>query len=574
MIVLGMIGLDMHPAACLLRDGQLVALAEEERFIRWKGAHGQLPGFAAQYCLQAAEISIQEVDYIAFAWNMPRYRTFMPRFFAGQFLRNLGKQGEGNVSEVLDLLLRFQPKTVERKIRDTLRKVGIRGKLPPIEFVTHHLCHAASTFYASGFEEAAILVIDGSGEQQCSTIFHGKGLNIRQVESFDIPQSLGWFFAGLTDYLGFTPYRDEGKVMGLAPYGQHREEYVDKLRRVLRSQGDGTYRVDPGFLLLGKHEHGAHYSNRLVDLLGKARYRGEPLEARHRDIAWATQDALETAAIALARRALEKVGSRFLCTAGGVALNCKMNGRIRAALAPQQFFVQPLAYDAGTCLGAAMEVARRAGDDPRFDQKHTYFGPDYSNAQVEAALKNAAVDYETPAAPARVVAEAIAQGRIVGHFQGRSEMGPRALGNRSILAKATDPGMREHVNRRAKFRESWRPFCPSLLDRARAEFVQDASSAPFMIVAYDVKEEHREALNSVAHVDGSIRPQTVTPEQNPRFAEVIEEVERYTGFPVVLNTSFNVRGEPVVLSPYDALRTFYSSGIDLLSIGDFIVRKP
>jgi carbamoyltransferase len=573
-LILGVSAFGQNPGACLLRDGQLVAFAEEERFLRIKGANLRFPGRAINYCLREAGARIDEVSLIAVGWNADKYRWQMPLFFAKNWWRHGRKSGErAAYGQIWKEIFDQQPGAIRRRIELGLRSHGHGDAVPRIEFVDHHLAHAASAFYASGFDESAILVLDGSGEDRSTSFYQGKGLEIRDRGCVEFPDSLGWFYAAVTAYLGFVPYEEEGFTMGLAPLGKPQPEIEDKMRRLLAWGGDGSYSVDPRFTLLGRHSFNEHFSDELVELLGPPRLQGQPLEQWHRDVALAAQNRLEEAVLRLARHATGDGRVRRLCLAGGVALNCKMNGMLAQSGIVDEIFVQPASHDSGTALGAAMWLARQAGQDPRFSMQHARWGPASSAAEVEKTLKTAGVRYERPGSVEEKAAEMIASGKVVAWFQGRMEVGPRALGGRSILADATAAGMNDHVNARVKFRDAWRPFCPSLGKDAAQRFLVNPKESRFMTVAYEVKPEARREIPAVIHVDGSTRPQVVERETDARYHRLLELLAKEKGAAIVLNTSLNVKGEPIACAPMDALRCFYSSGLDALAIEDFWVEK-
>lgn len=580
MNILGLFGFVQNPAAALVVDGQLVAFAEEERFTRLKSSHGMFPGNAATYCLKAAQLTLQDIDVIAWPWDAERGRTRMPLFFAKQFVRHglfsrrnySAGAKTSNVAEILAYLLDVSPGRLRDRIRNGFRRAGHAGPIPKIEFVPHHVAHAYSTYACSGFDEAAIVTIDGSGEETCTQLAVGRNGSVKLLDRIQIPNSLGWFYAAFTDYLGFIPYRDEGKVMGLAPYGKADAELAEKFDRVLRIERDG-YLVDPFFTLLGGHEYGANFGDELVRLFGPPRYRNEPVEERHKNIAYELQRKLEEAALAVTRKLVREQGARNLCVAGGVAMNCKMNGVLLREAGVENIFVQPASHDAGTALGAALFLAASSGEPRTAPLEHVYYGPGYTNDEIRAALDICHVSYRHVDAIEEEVARLIADGKIVAWHQGRMEFGSRALGGRSILANPTIADMHDRVNRQVKFREPWRPFCPSLLDEARGDYLEHAQHAPFMIVAYQALAPQRSRIPSVVHVDGSVRPQTVTRRANPLFHRLIETFGKLTGVPVLLNTSFNVRGEPIVCTPNEAVRCLYSTGLDALAIGNFLVVK-
>ena len=581
MIILGMFGLGTsngcNPSACLLVDGKLVAMAEEERFLRFKGGWGRFPVKATQFCLKWAGIDLSDVDYIAFGWDGTKYPWRMLPFLGKAWVRytRFGTIRVDSDRDIYANLALCSAAHLRHQITDTLRAAGYMGKVPPIEFIPHHVAHAASTFYCSGFDKSAILIIDGSGEMDCTSSFTGEGLQITPHPSahYTIPNSLGWFYAGMTEYLGFKPYNDEGKVMGLAPYGHHNDQIARKLARVISSR-DGDCRVDPTYLTLGMHTYGKYFSDRMVELCGRPRARESALEQIHKDTAWEVQDALERSATAMVERLMEKTGAENLCLAGGVCMNCKMNGVLRTNSRVKNIFVQPVSSDGGTSLGAALVLSARLGEDPRFRMEHAYWGPGYSDSDIRKELDEYKAPYTRVENVEAVAAKLIADGNFVGWFQGRMEMGARALWNRSILADARNPEVKDRINREVKHREAFRPFAPSLLDEAKDRILESSSESPFMILAYHVSENTKKLIPAVVHIDGTVRPHTVKKDANPRYWKLIKEFEALTGVPVILNTSFNVRGEPIICAPGDAIRGFYGTGLDALVIGDYLLTKP
>jgi carbamoyltransferase len=379
------------------------------------------------------------------------------------------------------------------------------------------------------------------------------------------PDSVGYFYSAFTEYLGFQPNSDEWKVMGLAPYGKpglDLSPFID-----LKA---APYHVRTKQLIA----NGATHVAGMKALLGPARIAESEIEERHKDIAYAVQDACEIAMLNAVRMAIEKTECRNVCLAGGVALNSKANGKIAASGFVDKMFVQPAASDDGVALGAALAVyLDDNGKLPNKPMRHGYWGPSFDDEAIENALRTYKLRYTRTQDSASAAAELLAQGKILGWFQGRMEFGPRALGSRSILADPRDPEMNAKVNNAVKFREWWRPFAPSLKKEAASEYLESAEDSPFMILTAQVRREKRAVIPSVTHVDGSARPQTVEKEVNPLYWRVIDEFEKRTGVPVIMNTSFNLRGEAIVNTPTDAIRTFFSSGMDALMIGSFLVEK-
>jgi carbamoyltransferase len=436
-----------------------------------------------------------------------------------------------------------------------------RGQM---RFVDHHLAHAISAYSYGGFDKAAIVVMDGRGAWEASSIWYGHDGRLDHVLTIPWPNSLGLFYAQFTQYLGFVPNSDEWKVMGLAPYGSpgvNLNEFI--------SLDEETYRVNAP--LLFERVNG---TSAIAKRLGPERTPESEIDDSFKNIAFAVQDACEAAMISLVKLAIEKTGCRNVCLAGGVALNSKANGKIQASGLVDNIFVQPAASDDGVALGAVYApYLDHGGRLPMKPMRHAYLGPEFSDAEIEKALVTYKLRASQLSNVAATTAEFLANGKIIGWFQGRMEFGPRALGHRSILADPRDPEMNAKVNNAVKFREWWRPFAPSMLREAAGEYLEHACDSPFMILTNPVRPEKRGVIPSVTHVDGSARPQTVVQEIEPLYWNLINEFGRRTGVPVLMNTSFNLRGEAIVNTPTDAIRTFFSSGMDALVIGSYLVEK-
>jgi carbamoyltransferase len=417
----------------------------------------------------------------------------------------------------------------------------------------------------SGFDEASVLVVDGRGSHEATTLWRARGDEISLLETVEYPNSLGVFYAGITEMLGFEPFSDEWKVMGLAAYGQSK---VD-LNSLIRCDND-HYTVE------ARRFFGENDSDRsgLEDVVGKRRPDGDELSETHKNIARSAQDACEKAMLASLRRLTGLTGSRKLCLAGGVALNCKANGELLRSGLIDDIYVQPAAGDDGTCIGAALAVYQRLGmATPRKPVGHSYLGHEFGNESIEQVLKTYKLSYRRLSNAPGKAAELLAQNHLIGWFQGRMEFGPRALGNRSILADPCQAENRDRVNEAVKFREGWRPFAPSVLAEKAHLYFQDFKPSPYMILSFWADKDRARKIPAVVHVDGSCRVQSVERETNPRYYELIQEFEKLTGVPIVMNTSFNLKGDPIVCSPRDAIQTFYTSGLDDLVMGDFLVSK-
>ena len=571
MIVLGLGGAVGHdPAAALVVDGKVLAAAEEERFLRDKHAKGKQAELAAQFCLKHAGLKPHDVQAVAipFApisifgparWHFAARHLYAPDR-ALTALLNGNRRYRRNVKNVFAML----------------EKIGIEPhkiKFIPVE---HHLAHASSAYHVSGYKDAAIMSIDGVGEY-CTTWFGaGKNGNIRCLKEFFAPDSLGGMFGAVTEFLGFEMLDGEFKVMGMAPYGDARKFDVKQLIR----WNERGFQINTklvnciGWRRYKRNGRGTYFSPKLTELWGTPR-EGDEIDEPYVHIAAAVQRELEEIIIALMKFYLGDTIAKTqrLCYAGGVALNVKANQRIiQSQPAGFELFVQPAASDAGTALGAATYAANQLGDTIQ-PMEHAYLGPEFSADEIEAVLKKRNVRYEKVSSITDVAAELLAKGEVVSWFQGRMEFGPRSLGNRSILGNPASRGVADMINAQIKYRERWRPFCPLMLDRVAPEILQTPHPSPYMTFTFDVAESWKAKIPEVVHKDGTARPQIVTAKSNPRYYELLKKFEAKTGIPVLLNTSLNRRGEPMVCSPDDALNMFYGSDLQNLAMGDFLVRK-
>ncbi|MCG3134294.1 MAG: Decarbamoylnovobiocin carbamoyltransferase [Planctomycetes bacterium] len=546
--------------AVLLRDGEVVLAVEEERLSRVKHHFG-MPLRAIRACLDEAGVSIGDVEHAALYMEPGLWL----RSFGFHFARNLpgSLAFTGRKPALWKSFL-----GVERRFR---RETGFTGCFHAVE---HHAAHADSAFFPSGFGSAASMTVDGAGEHVTTLLAAVDGSRIRRIADARYPFSIGKVWEAVTDWLGWRATQDEGKLMGLAPYGTPR--FVEPFRAVFAAADEGDPRLFHMDLRWFDFPRGRTrlVSRRFVEAFGPPRAPDGPVEDWHRDVAFALQRRTEEAVLAMARRVRRETGLPRLVMAGGVALNCVANGRLVREGIFDEVFVQPAAGDNGASLGAALHVAHRRLGIPRgAPMRHAFLGPGFTEADTDRAAAERGLTADSAPDVVERTAELLAGGAIVGWMQGRMEYGPRALGNRSILADPSRPGMKDHVNARVKFREGFRPFAPSVpLDRA-AEWFEDVRPSPYMLLAFRVKAEQLARLPAVTHVDGTARVQTVTPEENPRFHALLGAFGRRTGVPVLLNTSFNVRGEPIVRAPAEALDALLRTGLDAVVIGDRIFRK-
>lgn len=559
MYILGISCFYHDAAASLLKDGEIVAAAQEERFTRKK--HDQdFPANAIRYCLKAAGITIDNVDYVGF-YDKPfikierilyTYLATFPRSYRS-FLK------------AMPMWLR-QKLWIPHMIKEEL---GYEGEILMIE---HHLSHAASAFLVSPFDEAAIITVDGVGEWATSTIGKGEGNRFELVKEVRFPHSLGLLYSAFTYYLGFKVNSAEYKVMGLAPYGE--PKYTDKVMELIRFDDEGGFRMNMKYF---SYDYGLTMTNgNFNKLFGQPVRESEgPLEQFHMDVAASCQRVTEEVVLCMANHAHAISGSRNLCMAGGVALNCVANGRVLREGPFEKIFIQPAAGDAGGAVGVASYIYHcTLGNERRWKWQHAYLGPEFSTEEVRGYLDAGGVKYTefTEDELFTRTAEAIEKQKVIGWFQGRMEFGPRALGNRSIIADARNPKNKDVVNMKIKFRESFRPFAPTVLEERVSDYFELDCPSPYMLLVSQVREDRR-TLPSITHVDGSARIQTVNRADNPRYYDMIKRFEERTGCPVIINTSFNVRGEPIVCTPHEAFLCFMRTHMDVLVMDRFYMEK-
>ncbi len=560
MNILGMSYMYHDSSAALLRDGQIIAAAAEERFTRIKHTV-DFPVRSLQWCLEEGGLGFNDLDAIVF------YEKPFLKF--ERILRShlrMYPASWKSFRAFLPMWLNHKLQ-VPQYIRQT---TGYKGK---IFFSDHHYAHAASAFLPSPFEEALVMTTDGTGEWSTLTMGEGRGTKISLERELRFPHSIGLLYSSITAHLGFKVNGGEGKVMGLASYGQPR--FLAALKEIVDVREDGSFRLDLNYFAF--HYDLVMTNPRFEAKFIPARAPESELRSEHEDLAASLQALTEEILIKIVRTAHKRYGHKALCMAGGVALNCVANGKILENTPVEQIFVQPAAGDDGGSLGAALYAYTALfGGTKRWPMEHAYLGNRWSDAEIEAALvaRGATVERLDDDVLFDRVAGWIADGKIVGWCQGAMEFGPRALGNRSILADPRPEGMKDHVNARVKHREFFRPFAPAILAERASEFFKLDQPSPFMLLACDVVEDKRSVLPAITHVDGTARVQTVTPTSNDRFYRLISAFERRTGVPVLLNTSFNVRGEPIVCTPDDAWRCYAGTELDHLVLGNYVLSKP
>ena len=592
MIILGLSAYYHDSAAALVRDGEIVAATQEERFTRKKHDH-RFPTHAVAYCLREANVTAKELDYVVFYDKpFPKFERLIETYL------DYAPSGIRSFLQAMPLWLREKLWMREHISRELASDA-------PVLFTEHHEAHAASAFFPSPFDSAAILTVDGVGEWATSSYGYGKGNEIHLLAETRFPHSLGLLYSAFTYYTGFRVNSGEYKVMGLAPYGE--PKYVSRiLEELVDLREDGSLRLNMQYF---NYCQGLTMTNRAFDRLlgGPPRKPESPVTQREMDLARSVQEVTEMALLNMARHVHRETGEKKLCMAGGVALNCVGNGRILREGPFEELWIQPAAGDAGGALGAALSVWRQyLGNDGAPSEirarggdamKGAHLGPEFSNDEIEARLAGLGASYRRLSRQEmlQTTARALAEEKVVGWFQGRMEFGPRALGARSILGDPRSSKMQSVMNLKIKFRESFRPFAPSVLREYVSDYFELDADSPYMLLVAPVREEirvpmteaqrnlfgieqlnvPRSAIPAVTHVDYSARVQTVRPEINGGvYYALIEEFRRLTGCPVVVNTSFNVRGEPIVCTPEEAFRCFMRTEMDLLVCGDIVVEKP
>ena len=599
MRVLGISAFYHDSAAALVDGGRIIAAAQEERFTRRKHDPAY-PQRAIDYCLAQAGIPLSQVDRVVF-YDKPflKFERLLETYLA------VAPRGFRSFAMAMPLWVKeklFQKDLLRRKLKAAAPATDWKNRLL---FAEHHQSHAASAFYPSPFDEAVVLTMDGVGEWATTSAAIGRGTQLEMTREIHFPHSLGLLYSAFAYYTGFKVNSGEYKLMGLAPYGQPR--YAQAIYdHLIDLKADGSFRLNLDYF---DYCAGLKMTNRRFDALfgGPPRAPDAPLSQRHMDLAASIQTVLEQAVLRLTRSLRAETGIPYLCLAGGVALNCVANGKILRDGHFRDIWIQPAAGDAGGALGAALLASHRLLDEPRhaaaLRQLETgadamngaQLGPEYSTEAICQTLDAAGARYSvlSNAQLLDATAAALAEGKAVGWFQGRMEFGPRALGNRSILADARSPVMQQTLNLKVKSRESFRPFAPSVLREAAADWFDLDRASPYMLLTAPVKPErrhplpesapapsglellymHRSQIPAVTHVDYSARVHTVAPETNPGYHALLQAFESRTGCPVIVNTSFNVRGEPIVCTPQDAFRCFMGTEIDCLAIGNCFLRK-
>jgi carbamoyltransferase len=560
-------------AAALIIDDQVFYAVEEERLNRKKHSGG-FPIYAIKECLKSANLEISDIDHVTFFWKPGLSLKYMPVYFFkfwDKVPALLKEHKDLSMEENLGLLNYLADMW---KLPSRIRKeFGENQAKFKFHFMEHHMCHAASAFYPSPFKDAAILTIDGAGEWTTTLLAYGNGNHIRKIHSVDTPYSLGAFYQAISRHLGFKLIEGPGKMMGLASYGKADTEIYSNMKKLIRLESNGGYSFDMSYFTY-HYTRKTGVSEKFTTLFGLSKIEGRNWSEYEMNLAATAQRLVEETVLHMATHLKKVTGSENLCMAGGVALNSVTNGLIAKSGLFKEIFIQPAAGDSGTAIGSALMLNHQVMDRQRKTMDTAFLGPSYSNADYIKALNAADLRYtELGEKCFGFVAEKLAQNQIIAWFQGKMEFGPRALGNRSIIANPGDERMKDALNKRVKFRESFRPFAAIVTEEDCSKYFDHDYPNPYMLLVYNVKEEMKQLLPSITHVDGTVRIQTVNETENIPMRKLLKSFEKISGFPVLINTSFNIKGEPIVCTPEDAIKSFIESDIDMLVLGDIVVSK-
>lgn len=557
-IILGLSYFGMHDSsAVIIKDGKIIAASEEERWSRIKHDRS-FPKKSIEYCLREAGVTINDIDCVGFFWK-PWKGILKRMLYLIKGLPHSIKNLEKNGATYIDLL----------SAKKTFKKeTGYEG---PFHFLDHHLTHASSVFFSSGFEKSAIISVDGTGEKETCWIGKYDNGKFTQYQGVIWPHSIGHVYSAVTQFLGFKAFQDEYKVMGLSSFGN--PVYLEDFRKIIISKTDGKFEIDLSYM---SYQYGSaiKYSNQFIKKFGKNRKGDEPITQTHKDIASSLQKRLEEILLDLSTWTVRETGIENLCLTGGVSLNSKTIGILEESDIADNIYVSPVSGDSGTALGCAYLIDKVILKNQRekIGLPHAFWGPEYTDNEIEKALKQKRISYKIIENIGKVGAELIYDGKIIGWFQGRSEFGQRALGNRSILGDPRKMEVKERINSRIKRRESFRPFAPAVLEEFQKEYFEHTKPIPFMTEIHKIKPKKQKIIPAVSHIDGTARIQTVSKIGNPQFYNLIEEFHKLSGIPMVLNTSFNCN-EPIVNTPEEAIETFLKTDLDNLIIGNYMISK-
>ncbi len=582
MNILGLNITGPNTSAALITSLGIQAFVEEERFTRVKLATDVLPTRSINYCLKESKIKFEDLDQIAIGWDYRKYPDYMKGFFESQY-----RDYEKSQLDIGSLSINLTTKSLDfivKKLEIAFAKQGWSLDQAKLSFFNHHQSHAASVAFLNDKKRQLVFVMDGSGEELATSIWLKDGQRLSMLEKWEVPNSLGYFYGALTEFLGFSVFTGEGKVMGMAPYGTRNDFYREKLRQFLIPLENGSYEVDPTKVYFGRHTWSYRFTDSLCNLLErKPRIAETEITKEDYDLAFETQSLLEEVVKSLVKSAIHKYQIPDVALSGGVAMNCKMNGVVSRMIEVSSCSVTPASNDAGVALGAAFlsSLDFKGNIDSFIGVFNPYLGPSFSDDSIREIFHDAKISnyvyFPSDEDLVKDAARELEQGKIIGWFQGRMEVGARALGNRSILAHPGFPDMKDKINSQVKRREKFRPFAPVVLKQEALEWleceVSELDDHKFMLKALQVRGDKKSKISSVVHVDNSVRPQILDAVDNPLYHKLLTEFFKISGIPMLLNTSLNVRGEPIICTPDEALRCFFSHGLDALYLGHFVLKK-
>ncbi len=564
------------PSAAIICNNVLVVFAEEERFIRIKHAPGCFPYRAIDFVLSDSELDITDIDVIVFSWDTDKYDQDTIKSHYDAINIEYPIEHENDRAYQQNKLNYFRSSPQRAFIENQIRRRFGEIEMPEIVFVNHHFSHACTAYFNSGISKSLILTLDGSGEEISTKWFLGNNGSIEELKEIKVPHSLGWFYSAFTEYLGFKAYNGEYKVMGLAAYGEYDESLKHKIDQLIWADEKGGFKCNPQLMFMGEKRHSSYFSDLLVEHLRMpARAISSGVTQWHKDCAFAVQSKLEDIVLTMTKYWIKETGVRNICLAGGVAHNVKLNGHLFNSAGIEEMFVFPVSGDAGTAIGGPIAYQYKLDKTviPLKKMSDVFLGPAFSDTEIRKILENINLEFEIVDEIERRTAQLISEGKTIGWFQGRMEAGPRALGARSILADPRTISSRDRINSVIKFREGWRPFCPSMTEDAAKKYLQKYYDSAFMTNAFKVRPIAIKEIPAVVHVDDTTRPQIISKEMESRFSKLIHAFGKISNTEVLLNTSFNIKGQPIVCTPQDALRTFYSTSLDVLVLGNCILIK-
>ena len=561
------------PSIAIIKNGSILFYIEEERLNRIKHSHNVFPIKSIIEAFNYLNISFKDIEAIAYNWDFKKYENgHLKKFFMN--LNKKFKIDDNTKNWQNDRLVNRNLKNFKKKLEKNLYAEFGYFKIPKILFYQHHYVHAYQSFVHSGFKDAIVLSMDGSGEENCTTVWKCKNNKIKKIDEFNIPNSLGWYYSAFTEFLGFKAYDGEYKLMGLAAFGKENLKLRKKISNILKFDIKTTrYELNPYFIHYGSHSYSGRFTDNLVKLLGFPKKSKEKFTTFHKDLAFEVQRLLEECVLMLCKKYFKITGIRNICLGGGVGLNVKLNSKIFNQKFVNKIFPNPLCPDNGASVGAALLADIKLNKSKVKPLKSLSLGPDYKDQYIKKLLIENQIKFQTPKNIYSYTAKLLAQKKIVGWFQGRMEAGPRALGNRSILGDPRSVITRDKINKIIKYREMWRPFCPSFLADKVDEFFYKSYDSKFMTISFDANKVLKKLAPAIVHIDKTCRIQSVDKKNNSNFYKLIKEYYNITKVPALLNTSFNIKGEPIVCSPNDALRTFFSTGIDVLVLEKYVILK-